>query len=101
MTVSVAAVQATPVLHGDIYGGDEDWMSRGHSAIVAPSGDLLAGPLLDEEGILYATVDIVAARAQRRMFDPVGHYARPDVFTLTVNTTAQQPVRFAATPATT
>ena len=81
-------------LRGDIYGGADDWMSRGNATIVAPSGDVLAGPLLEQEGILSATVDVAQARTQRRMFDAVGHYARPDVFTLTVNTAAQHAVRF-------
>ncbi len=81
-------------LRGDIYGSDDDWMSRGNATIVDPSGDVLAGPLLEQEGILSATVDVAHARTQRRMFDAVGHYARPDVFTLTVNTAAQKAVRF-------
>jgi nitrilase len=81
-------------LRGDIYGGDDDWMSRGQTTIVAPGGDLLAGPLLEQEGTLYAAIDVARARAQRRMFDPVGHYARSDVFTLTVNTARNQVARF-------
>jgi nitrilase len=85
-------------LREDIYGGDDDWMSRGQSAIVAPGGELLAGPLVEQEGILYATVDPAQARVRRRQFDPVGHYARPDVFTLNVNTAPQRAVRFAADP---
>jgi nitrilase len=82
-------------LRGDIYKDDDtDWMCRGYSTIVAPGGDVLAGPLLEEEGILYAEVDVANVQASRREFDPVGHYARPDVFTLTVNTKPQQPVVF-------
>ena len=69
-----------------IYGGDDDWLSRGNTAIVGPEGELLAGPLVEQEGILMAEVDVTRARASRRQFDPVGHYARPDVFTLTVDT---------------
>jgi nitrilase len=69
----------------DIYGGDEDWMSRGFSTIVAPDGGILAGPLLEEEGILYAELDAATARESRVQFDPVGHYARPDVFHLVVD----------------
>jgi nitrilase len=83
-------------LLGDIYGQDDDWMSRGLSTIVDPAGDILAGPLLEQEGIVYATIDVARARQQRRMLDAVGHYARPDVFTLDVNTTPQHAVRFTA-----
>ena len=73
--------------HGaeEIYGGEDDWMSRGNAAIVSPDGGLLAGPLIGEAGTLYATVDAAAARANRQQFDPVGHYARADVFRLTVD----------------
>jgi nitrilase len=69
----------------ELWGGDDDWMSRGFSTIVAPGGEILAGPLQEEEGILYAEIDPSKARASRLEFDPVGHYARPDVFRLVVD----------------
>ena len=81
-------------LRGEVYGGDDDWMSRGFTTIVAPGGDVLAGPLLEEEGILYAEVDLAEVRRHRQMFDPVGHYARPDVLTLHVDTRPRRPVSF-------
>ena len=68
----------------DIYGGDDDWMSRGNTVIVDPYGEILAGPISETEGILYAEVDVAKVRQSRRQFDVVGHYARPDVFTLSV-----------------
>jgi nitrilase len=76
----------------DLWGGEEDWSNDGHSAIVDPDGGLLAGPLVGEEGILYAEVDADHARAERHKFDPVGHYARPDVFRLSVDERARPPV---------
>ena len=69
----------------DIYGGDDDWMSRGNTTIVAPGGEVLAGPLVGESGTVTADLDLDRITAGRRMFDPVGHYARPDVLTLTVH----------------
>jgi nitrilase len=75
-----------------LYGGDDDWMCPGWSAIAEPGGSLLAGPLKEKEGILYAELDAGAARAARLEFDPVGHYARPDVFSLTVDTRRKNPV---------
>jgi nitrilase len=69
----------------ELYGGDEDWLARGNSCIVGPDGDLLAGPLVGEEGIVTAEIDLARARSARRQFDPVGHYARPDVFQLVVD----------------
>jgi nitrilase len=75
----------------DLYGGDDDWMARGNSCIVGPEGNLLAGPLEGEEGIVYAELDIEGARRSRRQFDPIGHYARSDVFRLIVDTEAKPP----------
>jgi nitrilase len=82
----------------EIYGGDTDWLSRGNTVIVGPEGEILAGPLVEEEGILMAELDIDAARASRRQFDPVGHYARPDVFRLSVNTRPAPAVTFEDRP---
>jgi nitrilase len=69
----------------ELWKGDDDWMSQGFSAICGPNGEILAGPLVREEGILYAELDVDAARGVRYRFDPVGHYSRPDVFHLIVN----------------
>lgn len=69
----------------EIYGDDDDWMSRGNTVIVDPFGAILAGPISETEGILYADVDTDTVRSSRRQFDVVGHYARPDVFQLHVN----------------
>lgn len=70
-----------------IYADDEDWLSRGNTIIVDPFGDVLAGPLTEEEGILTAEIDPEQLHRARRQFDPVGHYARPDVFRLEVDRT--------------
>jgi nitrilase len=69
-----------------------EWMLDGYSVIVDPSGTVLAGPLVREEGILYATLDLDAARARKRLFDPVGHYNRPDVFRLVVDDRPKPPL---------
>lgn len=60
-------------------------MSRGGSAIISPMGRLLAGPLFDREGILFADLDLAEVARSKFDFDVVGHYARPDVFKLSVN----------------
>jgi nitrilase len=69
-----------------------EWMMHGRSVIVGPLGDVLAGPLLDEEGILTAEIDLDDLLGARLDFDPVGHYARPDLFSLRVNESAHHPV---------
>ena len=62
-----------------------DIIGRGGSAILGPDGSYLAGPLYDEEGILYAELDPARLAEERQRFDPAGHYHRPDVFSLSVN----------------
>lgn len=62
-----------------------DVLCRGGSAIISPRGQVLAAPLLDREGILYADLDMAEVVQSKFDFDVAGHYARPDVFQLTVN----------------
>ena len=55
-------------------------LSRGGSVIVSPMGDVLAGPLFDKEGILYANLSENELIKSKFDFDVNGHYARPDIF---------------------
>ena len=53
---------------------------RGGAAIIEPtSGDVIAGPLYDEEGVVTADCDLSAGLHAKRWFDSVGHYSREDV----------------------
>jgi len=75
----------------------QDWpetLCRGGSAIYSPAADLLAGPLWDREGILYADLDLGEVARGKFDFDVTGHYARPDVFQLFVNQELQPSVDF-------
>jgi len=67
-------------------------MCRGGSVIVSPLGDVLTGPLFDGEGILFAGLDLAEIPRARFDFDVVGHYARPDVFRLTIDERPAPPV---------
>ncbi|MCP5095943.1 MAG: carbon-nitrogen hydrolase family protein [Chloroflexi bacterium] len=69
-------------------------MSRGGSVIVNPLGDVIAGPLFDQEGILYADLNMAEVVRGKLDFDVVGHYARPDIFQLKVNEQAAPTVQF-------
>jgi nitrilase len=63
--------------------GDE-LIGRGGSAILSPDGSYLAGPLWDEEGILYADLDPQQLYRARQRFDTAGHYSRPDLLRLEI-----------------
>ncbi|WP_280155390.1 carbon-nitrogen hydrolase family protein [Piscinibacter sp. XHJ-5] len=65
------------------------WVEVGNSVIVGPDGKILAGPLREQEAILTAEVDLDQVRAARRQFDAAGHYHRPDIFRLSVDTAAR------------
>lgn len=71
---------------------DDGWLLPGNSVIVDPSGDIIAGPVRREERILTAELDLSQVVVARRLFDPVGHYNRPDIYRLLVDTTAHTPV---------
>jgi nitrilase len=62
----------------------DDLLGRGGSTIISPTGEHLAGPLYDDEGILYADLDASVLYTARQRFDPAGHYHRPDVLSLSV-----------------
>jgi nitrilase len=68
-------------------------VSRGGSCIVDPLGNILAGPLWDREGVITAEVDLRAVTRGLYDFDPVGHYSRPDIFSLTVDKRPKLSVR--------
>jgi nitrilase len=71
---------------------DGGWLMPGNTVIVDPSGNIVAGPVREEERVVTAELDLGLVRSERRLFDPVGHYNRPDVFRLAVDTAPRPPV---------
>ena len=71
----------------------ETQIIRGGSCIVSPMGDVLAGPVFDADTILTAEMDKDDITRGKYDLDVVGHYARPDIFTLDVNEQAEDLVR--------
>jgi nitrilase len=69
-----------------------DWLEPGNTVIIDPSGNVLAGPIHEREEILVADLDLDRVAASRRFRDPVGHYHRPDVFRLLVDTSSRPAV---------
>jgi nitrilase len=94
--VSACQVQPSPSALGiEVPHWDpERPLIQGNSMIVGPLGDVLAGPLKNETGLLTARIDIDELVRARYDFDVTGHYARPDVFSLSVDERAKRTVDF-------
>lgn len=68
------------------------WKMHGGSAIISPMGEYLAGPVFNEETIVYAEVDYRQSSLAKWFLDGAGHYARPDVFQLKWDRRPKRPV---------
>ncbi len=77
-----------------LYPDTDEWINPGDSVVIAPGGGIVAGPMRKEEGILYCDIDCARVADAKRAFDVAGHYSRPDIFTLHVNTKPQTPIIF-------
>lgn len=76
----------------DLYPAAEEWVNAGDSAVIAPGGKIVAGPLRNEVGVLYADINGEPIDNARRTLDVTGHYSRPDLFSLHVRTGPLNPV---------
>ena len=74
-----------------------DESPRGISVVIGPSGTPISEIMQDDEGILYADVDLSQCVEPKQFHDVVGGYNRFDIFSLTVNRTAHRPIRFEPT----
>ena len=77
-----------------LYPDPEEWLNAGDSVIVAPDGEIVAGPLRREHGVLRADIEPARADASHYTLDVAGHYQRPDVFTLRVDRSVRPQVVF-------
>lgn len=78
----------------ELYPAAEEWINPGDSVVIAPGGDIVAGPMRKEKGILYAEVDSQRVALSKRDLDVAGHYSRADIFTLSVDLQPQSPIKF-------
>ncbi|MDE1187711.1 MAG: carbon-nitrogen hydrolase family protein [Pantoea sp.] len=94
--LSACQIQPSPAELGiEIPGWDSQRpLIQGGSVIIGPLGDVLAGPLRGSEGLLCAQIDTDELIRARYDFDVVGHYARPDVFSLSVDQKPKKTVTF-------
>jgi nitrilase len=77
-----------------LYPDAEEWVNPGDSVVIAPGGEIVAGPLRKEAGILYCEIDLGKIVTTRRTLDVAGHYSRPDIFKLQVNNRTSSSVEF-------
>ncbi|HPR63365.1 MAG TPA: carbon-nitrogen hydrolase family protein [Thermoanaerobaculia bacterium] len=75
-----------------LYPDADEWVNPGDSVVVAPGGEIVAGPLRNEHAILYADFDPDRVGSARRALDVTGHYSRPDIFDLHVHTQPLNPI---------
>ncbi|MEV2278075.1 carbon-nitrogen hydrolase family protein [Nocardiopsis sp. NPDC049922] len=96
----VACSTISPEIVDTIAGDDQDarrMLARPRSAlsgVFGPDGRPVTDPLIDDEGIVYADIDLNRCIQPKQMHDIVGHYNRFDVFRLHVDTTPRPPVTF-------
>jgi nitrilase len=63
---------------------DDAWIMRGGSAIIAPNGSYIAGPVFEEPTLLVSEIDLEDVRREQMTLDVSGHYARPDMIEFSV-----------------
>ena len=77
-----------------MFPDDDEWINPGDSAVFAPGGRFVAGPLHEEHGVLFAEIDVSLALSAHRTLDVAGHYGRSDVFRLSINRSPARPIEF-------
>lgn len=74
----------------ELFPDPEEWVNPGDAVVVEPGGKLLHGPHHQQKSILFADIDASTVAAARQNLDVAGHYARPDIFHLRIQS-AQRP----------
>jgi nitrilase len=92
-TVSEEIIQAMEALKPDVRQLFERKNSA-FSGVIGPDGRVIGQPLIDDEGIVYAEIDLAKCIQPKQMHDIIGHYNRFDIFKLSVNDQVLQPVHF-------
>ncbi|MBO3115679.1 carbon-nitrogen hydrolase family protein [Winogradskyella sp. DF17] len=83
--------ETTPYIE-EILKTAPDLLTNGGSCIAGPDGEWIVEPVIEKEGLIIETIDFNRVLEERQNFDPVGHYSRPDVTKLIVNTARQSTV---------
>lgn len=98
--LSVGAVISPDDIPADFPLRDEPGLEDGFQVmtggaiIVGPTGKVIAGPVADEESILYGEIAPSETLMERDRLDPAGHYFRPDLFSVKVRDARLTPIEF-------
>jgi nitrilase len=77
-----------------LFPDPDEWLNPGDSMVVAPGGTVVAGPLHEEHGLLFADIEPARVAAAHRTLDVAGHYSRNDIFRLTINRAVNEPITY-------
>ena len=78
--------------YDQIIGKLPESLANGASCVAKPNGEWLLEPQIGSEDLFIVVLDHAEVRKERSLFDPTGHYSRPDVTKLTVNRERQKTV---------
>ncbi|NOT01603.1 MAG: carbon-nitrogen hydrolase family protein [Phycisphaerales bacterium] len=97
--VSASAILRDRDLPADLPQRDQlaapgETLYNGGSCVAGPDGRWIVEPVVEREALITADLDPGMVRRERQTFDPVGHYARPDVLRLTVDRRRQTPAHW-------
>ena len=96
VSCSTISQEIKDALRADVPNVDAllDRKSSAFSGFIGPNGAVIATPLIDEEGIVYAEIDLEKCIQPKQMHDILGHYNRFDIFDLRVNTAPTRNITF-------
>ena len=78
--------------YNELFPKQDEWVNCGDAVIYKPFGELHAGPMNKEKGLLFSDIDVSLSRVSRRRFDATGHYSRPDIFSLKIDKSKKKPI---------
>ncbi|WP_396180716.1 carbon-nitrogen hydrolase family protein [Flavobacterium sp.] len=96
VSCSTISLEIKDALRADVPNVDAllDRKSSAFSGFIGPNGALIGQPLIDEEGLVYAEIDLEKCIQPKQMHDILGHYNRFDIFDLRVNTAPTRNITF-------
>jgi nitrilase len=93
-SLSVADIPDSFPGYEQLFANPDEWLNPGDSVIVSPEGDVVAGPMHQQHGVLMAEIDVTEVAGAHRTLDIAGHYSRNDIFQLSINRAATDPITY-------